>query len=124
MADVERDPNCLFCKIVAGEIPAKPLLETDEAIVIGDINPQAPTHALAIPRRHIASVANLTADDATTLAAVIDAANTVARENGLDASGYRLVINHGPDAGQSVPHLHIHILGGKPLGWPPFPPNA
>jgi histidine triad (HIT) family protein len=124
MADVTRDPNCLFCKIIAGEIPATPLIETDEAVVIPDINPQAPTHALAIPRRHIPSVASLTADDAATLAAVIAAANAVAHERGLDTSGYRLVINHGPDAGQSVPHLHIHILGGKPLGWPPFPSDS
>ena len=124
MAEIERDPACLFCRIIAGEIPANRLLETDEAIVIADINPQVPTHVLAIPRRHIASVATLTAADATTLAAVIDAATTIARERGLDASGYRLVINHGADAGQSVPHLHVHMLGGAAMGWPPFPPQA
>ncbi len=119
MSNPERDPSCLFCRIIAGEIPATKLLETPDAIVIADINPQAPVHALAIPRRHIASVERLTPDDATLLAAVIDAANQVARARGVDASGYRLVINHGADAGQSVPHLHVHLLGGRQLGWPP-----
>ena len=121
---MQRDPNCLFCKIIAGEIPAQRLLETDDAIVIADINPQAPLHALAIPRRHIASIAIVTAADAATLAAVFTAATTVAHQHGVDASGYRLVLNHGDDAGQSVPHLHVHVLGGKPMGWPPFPPTA
>ena len=92
-------------------------------MVIADINPQAPVHALVIPRRHIASIADITAADAATMTALIDAANTVARQNGLDATGFRLVINHGTHAGQSVPHLHIHVLGGQPMGWPPFPPT-
>ncbi len=121
MADIERDPDCLFCKIVAGEIPSKRLLETDGAIVIADINPQAPTHALAMPRRHIPSVAALTAADAATLVEVFAAATSFARSQGLDESGYRLVINHGADGGQAVGHLHVHVIGGKALGWPPFP---
>lgn len=119
MTSPERDPNCLFCKIIAGEIPAKKLLETPDAIVIADINPQAPVHVLAIPRRHIPSAAALTPADATTLLAVIAAANTVARDTGTEATGYRLVMNHGADAGQSVDHLHVHLLGGRALGWPP-----
>lgn len=119
MSEPERDPSCLFCRIIAGEIPTKPLLATPEAIVIPDINPQAPFHALAIPRRHIPSVADLTPADAATLAAVFDAANQVARDHGVAASGYRLVLNHGADSGQTVPHLHLHILGGRSLGWPP-----
>ena len=119
MAAPDRDPNCLFCRIIAGEIPATKLLETAEAIVIADINPQAPVHALAIPRRHIPSAAHLTPGDAQTLAAVIDAANTVARQKGIEATGFRLVMNHGSDAGQSVDHLHVHLLGGRQLGWPP-----
>ncbi len=119
MATPERDPDCLFCKIIAGEIPGTRLLETDDVIVIQDINPQAPVHGLAIPKRHIPSAAHLTLADAATLAAVIDAANTVARDKGVADSGYRLVMNIGPDAGQSVAHLHVHILGGRALGWPP-----
>lgn len=119
MSEPERDPHCLFCKIIAGEIPSTKLLETADVVVIADINPQAPTHALAIPRRHIASVALLTPADAVTLAAVIEAANQVARDQGRESTGYRLVINHGADAGQSVAHLHVHVLGGRPLGWPP-----
>jgi diadenosine tetraphosphate (Ap4A) HIT family hydrolase len=119
MATPARDPNCLFCKIIAGEIPATKLLETPDAIVIADINPQAPVHALAIPRRHIPSALHLTPADAATLAAVIEAANTIARQKGLDATGFRLVMNHGADAGQSVDHLHVHLLGGRALGWPP-----
>ena len=119
MQPAERDPSCLFCKIIAGEIPAQRLTETDEAIAIADINPQAPTHVLVIPRRHIASIANLIPADAATLADVIATANAIAREQGIDASGYRLVVNHGADAGQSVPHLHVHVLGGRTLGWPP-----
>ncbi len=119
MAAPARDPNCLFCRIIAGEIPAAKLLETDEAIIIADINPQAPVHVLAIPRRHIPSAAHLTAADAQTLAAVIDAANVIARDKGIEATGFRLVMNHGSDAGQSVDHLHVHMLGGRALGWPP-----
>jgi histidine triad (HIT) family protein len=119
MSSPERDPDCLFCKIIAGEIPSTKLLETPDVVVIADINPQAPVHALAIPRRHIPSAAALTPADAATLLAVIDAANAVARDKGIDATGYRLVMNHGADAGQSVDHLHVHLLGGRPLGWPP-----
>jgi len=119
MSDLARDPTCLFCRIIAGEIPATILAENDSAIAIADINPQAPLHALAIPRRHIASVANITAADAEDFAAVFLLAQQVAREAGKDVSGYRLVINHGQDAGQSVGHLHVHVLGGRPLKWPP-----
>ncbi len=115
----ERDPDCLFCKIIAGEIPSTKLLETEDAVVIADITPQAPLHALALPRRHIVSAAHLTPADAATLAAVLDAANTVARQQGVAESGYRLVMNIGPDAGQSVLHLHVHLLGGRALAWPP-----
>lgn len=119
MSTPERDPNCLFCRIIAGEIPATTLLATPDAVVIADINPQAPVHALAIPRRHVVSAGHLTLADAATLMATIDAANTYARNTGIDATGYRLVMNNGADAGQSVLHLHIHILGGRVLGWPP-----
>ncbi len=119
MTEPERDPQCLFCRIIAGEIPATKILETPTAIAIADINPQAPTHVLVIPRRHISGIAAVTPQDAATLAEIIDAANQVARARGLDQSGYRLVVNQGPDAGQSVPHLHVHVLGGRQLQWPP-----
>lgn len=115
----DHDPSCLFCRIITGAIPAKPVWETSDVIVIQDINPQAPTHVLAIPRRHIPSIEAITPDDAAILLAVFEAANHVARERGLDKTGYRLVLNHGADAGQSVPHVHVHVLGGRHLGWPP-----
>jgi histidine triad (HIT) family protein len=120
----DRDLSCLFCRIIAGEIPAQVLYQNEEAIVIADINPQAPIHVLAIPRQHISSIADINDNNATTLIGVINAANTFAYEKGLKASGYRLVINHGADAGQSVAHLHIHVLGEQAMGWPPFPQNG
>ena len=111
------DPDCLFCRIVAGEIPAERVLETDEVIVFRDIAPRAPTHVLAIPRRHVASAAVLTDDDAGLLGALFGALRRVAADAGLD--GYRIVINVGAGAGQSVFHLHLHLLGGRPMSWPP-----
>lgn len=121
MSDPNRVSDCLFCRIATGEIPATVLYETNEAMVIADIHPQAPIHALAIPRQHISSIAEATVKHAQLLAGVFTAANSFARARGLEESGYRLVINHGQDAGQTVRHLHVHILGGAPMGWPPFP---
>ena len=109
------DNDCIFCKIVAGEIPADKVLETDDVIVFRDIAPQAPVHLLAIPKRHIPSVAAVGEDDATLLAGLIGAANQ-AGEVELGDRGYRLVTNHGEEAGQTVFHLHFHIMGGAPLG--------
>jgi len=113
--------NCLFCKIAAGEIPSKIVYQDQDVVAFEDINPQAPHHVLFIPRRHIASMANLTIEDGPVLAALFIAAAKVARERGIDESGYRFVANVGPDAGQSVFHLHFHLIGGRPMGWPPFP---
>jgi histidine triad (HIT) family protein len=118
--------DCLFCRIVAGEIPADVVLETDRVLAFRDINPQAPTHVLVIPKQHHASVAALAAADAGLLGEVITAADTVARKDGLvaegtDEPGYRLVTNTGPDAGQTVFHVHVHLLGGRRMGWPPWP---
>ncbi len=113
------DPNCIFCKMVSGEIPVKPLLENSHAIVIADINPQAPIHALAIPKHHVPSFAALTPADADILTSVMFAAGEFARSQGLDSSGYRLNINHGVNGGQTVGHLHVHILGGRKMTWPP-----
>jgi histidine triad (HIT) family protein len=108
--------DCLFCSIAAGEIPADVVIETDEVVAFNDINPAAPTHVLVIPKRHVASAAELEPDDAGLLGALFDVAAQVGRT--IDG-GWRLVTNVGPDAGQSVFHLHFHVLGGRPLGWPP-----
>ena len=115
MAD--RDPDCLFCKIAAGEIPADVVYADDQVMVFRDINPKAPTHVLAIPRRHIPSAANLTDADGDLLAALFAALGHVAEEAGL--RGYRIITNVGAEAGQSVFHLHFHLLGGRPMSWPP-----
>jgi histidine triad (HIT) family protein len=116
MAD--RDPDCLFCKIVAGDVPSDRVYEDDEVIVFRDINPRAPTHVLAIPRRHIPDAHALTDADAPLLSALIAALNRVADEARLER-GYRIVTNVGPESGQSVFHLHFHLLGGRSMAWPP-----
>jgi histidine triad (HIT) family protein len=115
--------DCLFCRMVAGEIPADVVHQTDRVFAFRDINPQAPTHVLVIPKDHYATAAELAAADAGLLAEVVGAAHTVARQDGLvtDGSepGYRLVTNTGPQAGQSVHHVHFHVLGGRRMEWPP-----
>ena len=116
MAD--RDPDCLFCRIVAGEIPSDRVHEDDDVIAFRDINPRAPTHVLVIPRRHIPDARALTDADAGVLARLFAVMRQLAEEAGL-GSGYRIVTNVGPDAGQSVAHLHFHLLGGRSMGWPP-----
>jgi histidine triad (HIT) family protein len=112
--------DCIFCKIVSGAIPAEIVRDGDETIAFRDINPQAPTHVQIIPKRHIAHIADYDdyATDGRWLSEMIQAANEIARDEGLDR-GYRLVINNGPLAGQSVFHVHLHVLGGRQLGWPP-----
>ena len=110
--------DCLFCKIANKEIPSEIVAESDEAIAFRDINPQAPTHVQVIPKRHVAYVADFDASDGEWLSAVVSLANEVARSEGLD-KGYRFVINNGALAGQSVFHVHLHVLGGRQLGWPP-----
>jgi histidine triad (HIT) family protein len=109
-------PDCIFCKIVRREIPANEVKRSADAVAFRDLDPQAPQHVLVIPTRHVAAVRDA---DAATVSAAFAFAALVARELGLDARGYRLVTNTGPDAGQSVDHLHIHVLGGRRLGWPP-----
>ena len=111
--------DCLFCRIVAGEIPAKVVRRSADAVAFTDINPQAPVHVLVIPTRHVAAVRAAGADDEGMLGRTLAFTADVARELGLDAGGYRIVTNTGPDAGQSVDHLHFHLLGGRRLGWPP-----
>ena len=118
--DLDRDPDCLFCKLVADEIPSDRVYEDDQVIVFRDITPRAPTHVLAIPRRHIPSIHALTDEpqDRDVLAALFAALRHIADDAGL-GNGYRVVTNVGPAAGQSVPHLHLHMLGGRSMTWPP-----
>lgn len=110
--------ECLFCRIVAGSIPAKRVYEDEQSLAFADINPQAPTHVLVIPRQHIASTAESEESHAPLLGHLVAKAAQIAREAGL-ANGYRLVINTGEDGGQTVDHLHVHLLGGRHMSWPP-----
>lgn len=112
--------ECLFCRIVSGDIPATVVIETTRTVAFRDLNPTAPTHVLVIPRRHIDHAGVLTADHAADLAEMMTTAQEVARVDGIDERGYRLVFNVGEDSGNSVGHLHMHVIGGRPLGWPPF----
>ena len=111
--------ECLFCAIVAGGIPATTVLETDRILAFRDINPQAPAHVLVVSKAHYPDVAALAAADAALLGEVISAAQQVAAAEGVDESGYRIVFNTGTQAGQTVPHVHGHVLGGRLLTWPP-----
>jgi histidine triad (HIT) family protein len=111
--------NCLFCKIAAGAIPSKIVYQDEDVVAFEDINPQAPKHILLIPRQHIASIADLTLNDGPILAKLFITAQKLAHDMGIDEGGYRFLTNVGPDAGQSVFHLHFHLLGGRKFGWPP-----
>ncbi len=110
---------CLFCSIVAGDVPSTEVLSTEHAYAFRDINPVAPTHVLVVPRQHITDAAALEPAHAVVLAAVFAAAKEVAESEGLGERGYRLVFNVGEDSGNSVPHLHLHVLGGRRMAWPP-----
>ena len=111
--------DCLFCKIVAGDIPATIVLDNDDVVAFRDLNPVAPTHVLVIPKRHIVGADHVTAEDGAAVAAMFVAAKEVAVKDGIAESGYRTVFNVGADSGQSVPHLHLHVLGGRKMAWPP-----
>ena len=113
------DTSCIFCKIAAREIPAEILRESDRVVAFRDLNPQAPTHILLIPKEHIASLAEVTDDHGAMLADIAQAATHLARSEGIDQTGWRMVSNVGPDAGQAVFHLHFHLLGGRSMQWPP-----
>lgn len=112
------DPDCLFCKIAAGDIPAEVVHESATTVAFRDLQPQAPTHVLVIPRSHYANVADLAAGEPETAVHLIDAARAIAESEGL-AEGYRMVFNTGPAAHQTVFHAHLHVLGGRSMGWPP-----
>jgi len=117
MADPSADPDCPFCRIVARDVPATLVRETDRVVAFRDIDPKAPTHVLVVPRAHHASVADLAAADPEALAEVATVAAAVTSDDGH--SDFRLVFNTGPGAGQSVFHVHGHVLAGRPLSWPP-----
>ena len=111
--------DCLFCKIVAGAIPARKLFEDDEALAFADLHPQAPLHALVIPKRHIATLNDLSSDDEPLVGHLHTIAAHLAREAGYAESGYRVVLNCNRQGGQTVFHVHLHLLAGRGLDWPP-----
>lgn len=111
--------NCLFCKILKGEIPAELVYESDTAVAFRDINPQAPTHVLVIPRKHISTINDIEPADEAIVGSLYTAAREIAARDGIADDGYRAVMNCNEGAGQSVFHIHLHVLGGRPLSWPP-----
>jgi histidine triad (HIT) family protein len=110
---------CIFCRIARGELPAQIVYRDEQVLAFRDINPQAPVHILVVPCEHLSGLNELDAAHAELLGQLLLAAQRVARAEGLAERGYRLVINQGPEAGQSVDHLHVHLLGGRPMQWPP-----
>ncbi|SRR5579884_191881 len=110
---------CPFCRIAAGLAPAEVVASSEEYLVIRDLRPQAPVHLLALPRRHVRDIAQMSAGDPESLGRLVNFAVATARSEGLDVDGFRLVVNTGLNGGQTVDHLHIHVLGGRRLGWPP-----
>lgn len=110
--------DCLFCKIIAGEIPSTKVYEDDAVLAFKDIDPQAPFHAVIVPKQHIVSAAEISAQNSTLIAKIFEAAAKIAKDQGLE-NGFRIVTNCGEDGGQTVGHLHFHMLGGRLLAWPP-----
>ena len=111
--------NCLFCKIIEKKIPAKMVHEDEDSIAFEDLNPQAPVHTLIVPKKHIADIHSLVVTDRELIGHLFFVAKTIASQQGLDKGGYRMVINNGHDAGQSVFHVHLHLLSGRKFAWPP-----
>jgi histidine triad (HIT) family protein len=119
MSDTNGQQNCIFCRIVDGDIQAEVVREDADTIAFRDLDPRAPVHVLVIPKRHIASVNDVTADDRDVMGALFVAAREVAEREQIAERGYRVVMNTGGDAGQSVHHAHLHVLGGRSMKWPP-----
>ncbi len=111
--------DCLFCKIIAGDIPAKKVYEDQDVLAFEDISPKAPTHVLVIPKKHIPTLNDLEEGDNPVMGRIFQAAKQIARQQGIDQSGYRTVFNVNQGAGQAVFHIHLHVLGGRALTWPP-----
>ena len=109
--------DCIFCKIINGEIPSDIVYRDEDVVIFKDANPITPVHLLVVPRKHVISLADMEDADAVLMGKMVSAANKVAREQGIAKSGYRLSINSGPDAGQIVWHLHMHLMGGRPMHW-------
>jgi histidine triad (HIT) family protein len=113
----EKDPDCIFCKIAAGETDSKLYYQDDDVAVFSDVRPLTPIHLLVVTREHIPSLADMSNEETTLIGKMVKAANKVAKDLGISESGYRLTINSGADAGQVVFHLHMHLMGGRPLIW-------
>jgi histidine triad (HIT) family protein len=113
------EANCIFCRIASGEIPARVVHQDERAVAFHDIDPKAPVHVLIVPRKHIASVTVMTDSDGAEIGHLFTIARQLAQELGVAKAGYRLVINAGAHAGQSVDHVHLHVLGGRSFKWPP-----
>lgn len=113
------DPDCLFCKIVGGDLDAEIVYRDDDVVAFRDINPQAPTHVLVVPTKHVATINDLEDGDAPTVGRLLLAAKRIAAEEGIVDDGYRVTMNCGSGAGQSVFHIHLHLLGGRSFAWPP-----
>jgi histidine triad (HIT) family protein len=111
--------DCIFCKIVNNRIPAKKIHEDEYTVAFNDLNPQAPVHILVIPKEHYSGIHEIPADKTDIVKRLFDAVTTVVKKNDLDIKGYRLIVNFGEKAGQSVPHIHVHVLGGREMKWPP-----
>ena len=111
--------DCLFCKIIKGEIPAKIIYEDEKVLVFEDIKPQAPVHTLVIPKKHISTLLEITGEDNELIGYLFQVANRIARDKGIADRGFRLVINCNREAGQTVFHVHLHLLGGRTMSWPP-----
>lgn len=111
--------ECIFCRLAAGEIPSDRVYEDEDVLAFRDLNPQAPTHVLVVPKKHIATLLEISSDEVDLLGKLQAAAVEIARQEGLDEDGFRLVTNCLEGAGQSVFHLHVHLLGGRPMSWPP-----
>ncbi len=115
----DSNPDCLFCKILSGDIPADIIFESETAIAFRDINPKAPTHVIIIPRQHVPTINDISQDDQAIVGSLFLAARAIAASEGIADDGYRVVMNCNAAAGQSVFHIHLHLLGGRTLGWPP-----
>lgn len=113
------DSNCIFCKIVDGQIPATKVYEDDLSFAFRDINPQAPTHILLIPKRHVVSLNEISEVDRSLMGHLLMVSGQIAKQEKINDNGFRVVINSGSDAGQSVFHIHLHVMGGRPMAWPP-----
>jgi histidine triad (HIT) family protein len=112
-------PNCIFCRIIEKKIPAAIVYEDEQVLAFKDLNPQAPVHLLLVPKKHISEIHHIEAADQELIGHLFFIAKTIAEQNGLDKGGYRMVINNGSDAGQTVFHIHLHLLSGRKFSWPP-----